>query len=91
MARTNPDSAIETLLRFVEESVPTNAVYANKVENEASQKDAFEGFDTDSLLLVAQSLYDSKISSGLSPEKVRDSLKSIAPFNEYEDLIDSLS
>ena len=91
MARTNPDSAIETLLRFVEESVPTNAVYANKVGNEASQKDAFEGFDTDSLLLVAQSLYDSKISSGLSPEKVRDSLKSIAPFNEYEDLIDSLS
>lgn len=91
MAKTNPDSAIETLLRFVEESVPTNAVYANKVENEATQKDAFEGFDTDSLLLVAQSLYDSKIASGLSPEEARESLKSIAPFNEYEDLIESLS
>ena len=91
MAKTNPDSAIEILLRFVEESVPTNAVYANKVENEATQKDAFEGFDTDSLLLVAQSLYDSKIASGLSPEEARESLKSIAPFNEYEDLIESLS
>ena len=51
----------------------------------------FDGFDTDSLLLVAQSLYDSKIASGLSPEEARESLKSIAPFNEYEDLIDSLS
>lgn len=91
MAKTNPDSAIETLLRFVEESVPTNAVYANKVENEANQKDAFDGFDTDSLLLVAQSLYNSKITSGMSPKEARESLKSIAPFNEYEDLIESIS
>lgn len=90
MARTKPETAIETLLRFVEESVPTNAVYANKAENESSQKEAFEGFDPDALLQVARSLYDSKLSLGLSPEAARESLKSIAPFNEYEDIIDSL-
>ena len=90
MARLNPDSAIETLLRFVEESVPTNAVYANKVEKEGAQKEAFEGFETDSLIVVAKSIFDSKIAIGLTPEQAKEALKGIAPFNEYEELIDSL-
>lgn len=90
MARINPDNAIETLLRFVEESVPTNAVYANKVEKEGEQKEAFDGFDMESLKTVAQSILESKIATGLTPEKAKDELKTIAPFNDYEELIDSL-
>lgn len=91
MARSNSDEAIETLLRFVEESIPTNSVYANKAENESTEKEAFSGFDINSILSVAQSIFDIKRSAGLSPQEARESLKSIAPFNEYEDLIDSLS
>lgn len=90
MARTNPDSAIETLLRFVEESVPTKAVYANQVEHEATQKEAFEGFDQEAILSVALSLYETKRMAGLSEEEAKEELKSIAPFNEFEELIDSL-
>lgn len=90
-AKSDSDSAIETLLRLVEESIPTNSVYANKVEMESSQKDSFEGFDASALLSVATSLFNSKLAAGFSKEKAREALKTIAPFNEYEELIDSLS
>jgi len=90
MAKSNSDYAIETLLRFVEESVPTNSVYANKVEMESSQKDAFEGFDMSALLSVATEIYKSKLAAGLSEEEAKNALKTIAPFNEYEDLIETI-
>ncbi len=90
MAHENPDKAIETLLRIIEEAIPTKAVYANQVEMEGTQKDAFEGFDLDALKSLAETLYETKINAGLSPEQARNEIKNIEPFNNFEELIDSL-
>lgn len=90
MAHENPDKAIETLLRIIEEAIPTKAVYANQVEMESSQKDAFEGFDMDALKSLAETLYETKINAGLSPDQARNEIKNIEPFNNFEELIDSL-
>lgn len=90
MAHENPDKAIETLLRIIEEGIPTKAVYANQVEMEATQKDAFEGFDMDALKSLAETLYETKINAGLTPEQARNEIKNIEPFNNFEELIDSL-
>ena len=90
MAHENPDKAIGTLLRIIEEAIPTKAVYANQVEMESSQKDAFEGFDMDALKSLAETLYETKINAGLSPDQARNEIKNIEPFNNFEELIDSL-
>lgn len=60
MAHENPDKAIETLLRIIEEAIPTKAVYANQVEMECTQKDAFEGFDMNDIKSLAETLYETK-------------------------------
>ena len=90
MAHENPDKAIETLLRIIEEAIPTKAVYANQVEMECTQKDAFEGFDMNAIKSLAETLYETKINAGLSPEQARDEIKNIEPFNNFEELINSL-
>ena len=49
-----------------------------------------EGFDMDALKSLAETLYETKINAGLSPEQARNEIKNIEPFNNFEELIDSL-
>ena len=39
---------------------------------------------------LAETLYETKINAGLSPEQARDEIKNIEPFNNFEELINSL-
>ena len=76
-------------LRF-SRSGRTSEKTASGLEMEGTQKDAFEGFDLDALKSLAETLYETKINAGLSPEQARNEIKNIEPFNNFEELIDSL-
>ena len=49
-----------------------------------SQKDAFEGFDLDALKSLAETLYETKINAGLSPEQARNEIKTYQVFTKLE-------
>ena len=90
MAREDPDGAIEMLLKFIEESIPTKTIYVKEAQDESTQKQPYSDIDISIIKSMVEQIYHNQISEGLSPEQARLSLKYMEPFNEYEDLIDEL-
>ena len=90
MARKDPDGAIEMLLKFIEESIPTKTIYVKEAQDESSQKQPYSDIDVSVIKSMMEQIYHNQILDGLTPEQARLSLKYMEPFNEYEDLIDGL-
>lgn len=90
MARKDPDSAIEMLLKFIEESIPTKTIYVKEAQDESSQKQPYSDIDISVIKSMMEQIYHNQILDGLTPDQARLSLKYMEPFNEYEDLIDGL-
>lgn len=89
-AQVNPSQAIETLLRLVEESIPTKNIYIKEAQGEETQKQPFSGFEVENIRGIVAQMYSNYLVDGHAPEKAKALLKSIEPFNLYEDLIDEL-
>lgn len=90
LAADNPDKAINMLLTFVEESVPTRNIFYKEAEEEDSTKtdpsDAFmKGIKT-----AAEMIYRKQRKDGTPPAVVKAALKLEYPFNIYEYIIDEL-
>jgi len=92
LAKEKPELAIETLLRFIEESIPTNAIYIKKAEDkEEQEKVPFSDIDTTLIKQMLKQMFDNQITQGKTPAQAKSLLKTIEPFNNYEDLIDELT
>lgn len=90
LAKTKPAQAIETLLKFVEETIPTKPIYINEAQGEESQKTPFSDVDTNLIQQMLKQMFDNQIAEGKTPEQAKALLKTIEPFNNYEDLIEEL-
>jgi hypothetical protein len=91
LAKEKPEKAIETLLRFIEESVPTNAIFIKKAEDkEESEKTPFSDMDTKTVKEMLILMFGNLISQRKTPEQAKALLKTIEPFNNFEDLIEEL-
>lgn len=90
MAHENPDRAIEILLRYIEEGLPTKTVYINEAKGEESQQVPFSQIDPALITDIMRRIYDNQITSGKTSEQAKAYLKTIEPFNLFEDLIESL-
>lgn len=90
MAQENPDRAIDLLLRFIEESIPTKTIYAREAKDEETQKQPYSDVDISIVKTMIEQIYKNQIADGLTPEQARLSLKKMEPFNDYENLIDDL-
>ncbi len=90
MAQENPDRAIDLLLRFIEESIPTKTIYAREAKDEETQKQPYSDIDISIVKTMIEQIYKNQIADGLTPEQARLSLKKMEPFNDYENLIDDL-
>lgn len=90
MAKDKPEQAIETLLKFLEEAIPTKPIYINEAQGEETQKTPFSDMDINIIKQTLTLMINSEIARGKTPEQVKDYLKTIEPFNNYEDLIDEL-
>ena len=90
MAKVDASKAIDLLLTFVEESIPSKSIYIKESEN----KEEYEAPASEALMkglrLMAERLYKDKRKDGTPEEKVKEDLKQTAPFHIYQDLIDEL-
>lgn len=89
-ARTNPSRAINLLLRFIEESIPTPTIFIKQSSEENFQKEPFSDFDISLVKEMLQQMYANLTASGQTDNQAKAQLKTIEPFNNYEDLIDEL-
>lgn len=97
LAKEKPEQAIDMLLRFIEESIPTKAIYVKEtheetkeVDKQETQKEPYSDFDIDIIKKMLQVIYNNQINSGRTREQAKALLKTVEPFNNYEDLIDEL-
>lgn len=90
MAVAEPEKAIETLLRYIEEAIPTSSIFIKEAENKETPKTPFADFNTELVSGMIKTIYDNQISNGLSPAQAKAYLKTVEPFNNYEDLIEAL-
>ena len=90
MAHDNPEGAIEILLKFIEESIPTKTIYAKEAKDEETQRQPYSDMDLSVVKEMIERIYNNQLSNGLTPEQAKLSLKQMEPFNDYETLIDEL-
>ena len=90
LAKVDPSKAIDLLLTFVEESIPTKSIYIKESENvEEYEAPASETLEKN-LRMMAERLYKEKRKDGTPEEKVKEDLKQIAPYHIYQYIIDEL-
>ncbi len=90
MAKEKPEQAIETLLRFLEEAIPTKTIYINEAQGEETQKPPFSDMDISVIKKILKQIYDNQMAVGKTDEQAKSLLKSTEPFNNFEDIIDEL-
>lgn len=90
LAKENPEQAIEKLLKFLEEAIPTKTIYINEAQGEETQKTPFSDVDTNLIKEVLVLMYNNQIAQGKTPTQAKALLKIQEPFNNYEDLIEQL-
>lgn len=89
LALTEPDKAIEYLLRFVEETVPTKSVFIR----ESEQGDTSEPFDESNLEVVKimiKQIFDAQRTNGKSVEQIKILLLNMEPFNNFPELVETI-
>lgn len=90
MAKDNPDQAIETLLRYIEEAIPTPSIFIKEVEENEKPKEPFSDISEDLIKSMLVPIYNNKIAEGFTVEQAKKYLCGIEPFNHYEPLIETL-
>ena len=90
MAHDNPEKAINTLLSFIEETLPTKTIYINEAKGEESQLEPFTGINPSIITDMMRMMYDNQIKMGKTSEQAKAYLKTVEPFNLFEDLIENL-
>lgn len=88
---TEPDKAIETLLKFIEETIPAKSIYIKEAEEADLQAKPFEGTDSDPVLNLMKQMYSSIIQKGKTELQAKSIIKNIEPFNNFPHLIDLLN
>ncbi|MCL2065174.1 MAG: ATP-binding protein [Candidatus Cloacimonetes bacterium] len=90
-AKEKPEQAIETLLCFIEESIPTSAIYIKKAEDK-EEKEILPFSDVDMAVIkqILLDMFKNQVQQGKTHEQAKAILKTIEPFNNYEDLIEDL-
>ena len=90
MALDNPEKAINTLLSFIEETLPTKTIYINEAKGEESQLEPFTSINPSIITDMMRTMYDNQIKMGKTSEQTKAYLKTVEPFNLFEDLIENL-
>lgn len=82
-AKSNPDKAIERLVRFVEETIPTKSIYIKEAEESDVMGKPFEGVDQEPIRKLMQQMYETMTQSGKSSDEAKSLIAYIEPFNHF--------
>jgi len=87
LAETEPSKAIEYLLRFVEETVPTKSVFIRESE-QGETAEPFEETNLEIVKTMIKRIFDAQKASGKSAEQIKILLLNMEPFNNFPELIE---
>jgi hypothetical protein len=87
LAETEPGKAIEYLLRFVEETVPTKSVFIHESE-QGETAEPFEETNKEVVKMMIKQIFDAQKASGKSAEQIKILLANMEPFNNFPELIE---
>lgn len=89
-AKNDSDKAIETLLRFIEETIPSKSIYIKESEKPELQGSPFEATNHEIIKNTMQLLYSNYLSQGISEDEAKKIISNTEPFNLYVQFIDFL-
>lgn len=87
LAETEPSKAIEYLLRFVEETIPTKSVFIRESE-QGETAEPFEETNLEIVKTMLRQIYNTQILAGKTIEQVKLLLANMEPFNNFPELIE---
>ena len=90
-AKTEPDKAIEMLLRFIEETIPTKSIFIKESEEPEAQGKPFEGKDQEVIRTTMQIMYDNLIKSGKKQQEAKAIIVNIEPFNLFTHFLEFIN
>jgi hypothetical protein len=82
-AETEPQKAIENLIRFIEETVPSKSIYIKEASDEDAIGKPFEGIDQEPIRKAMKQMYDKLVSEGKTDEQAKAIIFNIDPFNLF--------
>jgi hypothetical protein len=90
-ALTDPNKAIEILIRFIEETIPSKSIYIKEAEEPESEGKPFEGIDHEPIRKVMQQIYDKLIGEGKTEAKAKANILNIEPFNHFPHFLEFIN
>lgn len=90
-AKTEPDKAIDMLMRFVEENIPSKSIYIKEAEEPEQQGKPFEGIDQEPIRQTMQSMFDSLVKKGKTSEDAKAIIINIDPFNQFTQFLEFIN
>jgi hypothetical protein len=90
-AQTEPDKAIETLIRFIEENIPSKSIYIKTAEEPEMQGNPFEGIDQEPIKNAMETMFASLLSKGKTSEEAKAIIANIDPFNHFTHFLEFIN
>lgn len=88
-AESEPEKAIEYLLRFVEETVPVKSVFIRESE-QGETAEPFEETNLEVVKAMVRKIFDTQKAGGKSTAQIKILLAGIEPFNNFPELIETI-
>lgn len=82
-AKTEPKKAIEILIRFIEETIPSRSIYIKEASDEDAIGKPFEGIDQEPIRKAMKQMYDKLVKEGKTDEQAKSIIFNIEPFNLF--------
>jgi hypothetical protein len=90
-AQNDPEKAIETLIRFIEENIPSKSIYIKAAEEPETQGNPFEGVDHEPIRKTMESMFNSLITKGKTAEEAKAIIANIDPFNQFTHFLEFIN
>jgi len=89
-AQTNPEKAIDNLISFIEETIPTKSIFIKESEQPEAQGRPFEGIDHEIIRNTMQLMFTNLINNGKSVDQAKATIAHIDPFNQFTQYLEFL-
>lgn len=89
-AKKEPDRAIEMLLRFIEETIPSKSIYIKESEQPELQGTPFEDTSHDIIRNTMKAMYSNLLTQGKTNEQAKAIISNIEPFNNFVHFLEFL-
>lgn len=90
-AETEPQKAIESLIRFIEETVPSKSIYIKEASDEDAIGKPFEGIDQEPIRKAMKQMYDKLVNEGKTDEQAKSIIFNIDPFNLFPHFLEFIN